>query len=250
MSPASPATAGRTPRFRSSDENDFLNRYGQLLTGPDQIARFDRILREGRPQVARDLVPKLPPDYQPVANARLAMATRAADAAHAACAPLPPPRLDEPTAAPRARAVAAPHRQRSTRPRRSCPARVANQTDAWWNERNQLARDLLDANRPADAYAVAVNHGLTRGVPFAEAEFLAGWIALRHLKKPADGLKHFQTLYDGVSTDISKSRAAYWLGRTHEAAEQAKDATDWYVRAAGFGQTFYGQLARASCSGA
>ena len=66
--------------FRSSDENDFLNRYGQLLTPQDHIARFDRILRDGRPQVARDLLPKLPPDYQPVANARLAMATRAADA--------------------------------------------------------------------------------------------------------------------------------------------------------------------------
>ena len=48
--------------FRNSDENDFLNRYGYLLTGPDQIARFDRILREGRPQIARELLPKLPPD--------------------------------------------------------------------------------------------------------------------------------------------------------------------------------------------
>ena len=41
--------------------------------------------------------------------------------------------------------------------------------------------------------------------------------------------KHFQTLYDGVSTDISKSRAAYWLGRTHEAAGRAKDANEWYA---------------------
>ena len=66
--------------FRSADENEFLNRYGQLLTPQDHIARFDRILRDGRPQVARELLPKLPPDYQPLANARLAMATRAADA--------------------------------------------------------------------------------------------------------------------------------------------------------------------------
>src|SRR5258708_32699781 len=62
--------------FRSADENDFLNRYGQLLTPQDQIARFDRILRDGRAQVARDLLPKLPPDYQPLAHARLAVATR------------------------------------------------------------------------------------------------------------------------------------------------------------------------------
>ena len=131
----------------------------------------------------------------------------------------------------------------STRPGRCSPSPVANQTDAWWNERNQLARDLLAAGRAADAYAVVVPHGLTKGVAFAEAEFLAGWIALRHLKKTAEAQKHFQTLHDGVATDGSKSRAAYWLGRTHEAAGRAKEATDWYGRAARFGQTFYGQLA-------
>ena len=138
--------------------------------------------------------------------------------------------------------MAAPHRQ----PRRGQGAArqpVANQTDAWWNERNQVARDLLAAGRAADAYAVVVPHGQTKGVAFAEAEFLAGWIALRHLKKTAEGLKHFQTLYDGVTTDISRSRAAYWLGRTHEAAGRSKDAIDWFGRAAAFGQTFYGQLA-------
>ena len=35
-----------------------------------------------------------------------------------------------------------------------------------------------------------------------------------------------------MTTDISKSRAAYWLGRTHEAAGRAKEANDWYGRAA------------------
>src|SRR5262249_56973864 len=95
---------------------------------------------------------------------------------------------------------------------------VANQNDAWWSERNQVARDLLAAGRAADAYGVVVQHGLSRGVSFAEAEFLAGWIALRHLKKTADAQKHFQTLHDGVTTDASKSRAAYWLGPTHHGA--------------------------------
>ena len=63
------------------------------------------------------------------------------------------------------------------------------------------------------------------------------------LKKTAEAQKHFQTLHDSVTTDISKSRAAYWLGRTHETAGRAKEANDWYSRASKFGQTFYGQLA-------
>jgi len=233
--------------LRNSDENDFLNRYAQFLTGPDQVARFDRILREGRHQVARDLVPKLPPDYQPVANARLAMATRAADAATLLRA-LPPARLNDPTL--RFERMQWIRRTGTLDEAKAALAGpIPNQNDAWWNERNLVVRALLDADRPADAYAVATGHGLTKGVSFAEGEFLAGWIALRQLKKPAVALKHFSTLYDGVSTDISKSRGAYWLARTYEAAKQTKDASDWYARAAGYGQTFYGQLAARKLQG-
>ncbi len=244
-SPANvPKTASDTWRnatFRPADEDDFLNKYGQYLSGDDHIARFDRILREGRPQVASALVAKLPPDYQPVANARLAMATRAADAT-TILRGVSPARLNDPTI--RLERAGWLRRTGSLDEAKAVLAGpIANPTDAWWNERQQLARDLLAAGRAADAYAVAAQHGLSKGVAFAEAEFLAGWIALRHLKKPADGQKHFQTLYDGVTTDISKSRAAYWLGRAHEAAGRSKEALEWFGRAAGYGQTFYGQIA-------
>lgn len=231
--------------LRKADETDFLNRFGQLLTPPDHVPRFDRLMREGRPQVARELLSKLPPDYQPVANARLAMATRAADAP-TVLRGVPAARLNEPTM----KLERAQWLRRTGKLDEAKTALVgppvnqaANQANAWWNERNLVARDLLAAGRATDAYSVIVGHGMTRGVAFAEAEFLAGWIALRHLKKPADALKHFQTLHDGVTTDISKSRGAYWLGRTHEAAGRSKEAVDWYTRAASYGQTFYGQLA-------
>lgn len=227
--------------FRTSDENDFLNRYGHLLTPQDHIARFDRILREGRPQVARELLSKLPPDYQPLAYARLAMAARAADAP-TVLRGVPAARLNEPEIR-LERARWARRTGDLNEAKTLIAGPKADQSAAWWSERNLLARELLAAGRPADAYAVVVGHGLTRGGAFADAEFLAGWIALRHLKKPADGQKHFQTLYDGVSTAISKSRAAYWLGRSHEAAKRPKEANEWYAKAAGFGQTFYGQLA-------
>lgn len=231
----------RMATFKPADEDEFNNKYGSYLTPDDQVARFDRILREGRPQIAKDLLSKLPPAYQPLANARLAMATRAADTVQILRG-VAPAQLDTP-------AIRLERLQWLRRSGNLAEAKAlltgpaTNQTDAWSNERQQVARDLLAAGRPADAYAVIVQHGQTKGIAFAEAEFLAGWIALRHLKKPADGQKHFQTLYDGVSTDISKSRAAYWMGRAVEAAGKPKEANEWYGRAAGFGQTFYGQLA-------
>jgi soluble lytic murein transglycosylase len=227
--------------FRNSDENDFLNRYGHLLTGPDHIARFERILQSGRPQIARELLSKLPPDYQPLAEARLAMITRAADAGTLVRA-VSAARLEDPTVKlERAQWLRRSNNLDQAKALMLTP--TANQNDAWWNERNQLARDLLAANRAADAYAVAAAHGQTKGVAFAEAELLAGWIAFRQLKKTAEALKHFQKLYDGATIDTSRSRAAYWLGRTNESAGRTKEANEWYAKAATMGQTFYGQLA-------
>jgi soluble lytic murein transglycosylase len=231
----------RNATFKKADEEEFLNKYGQHLSADDQIARFDRIMREGRAQTARELLSKLPPDYQPVANARLAMATKAADAP-TVLRGVAPARLADPAI--KLEQLAWLRRTGNLAEAKTLAAQPpAHQTDAWWNERQQLARDLLSAGRAADAYAVTVQHGQTKGIAFAEAEFLAGWIALRHLKKPAEAQKHFQALYDGVSSGSFKSRAAYWLGRTDEAANRKKQAQEWYNRAAAFGQTFYGQLA-------
>ena len=150
-------------------------------------------------------MPKLPPDYQPLANARLAMATRAADAA-TLLRDVPAAKLAEPAI--KLEQLAWLRRTgKLTEAKALALQPPPTQTEAWWNERQQLARDLLAAGHPAEAYAVTVPHGQTKGVAFAEAEFLAGWIALRRLKKTADGLKHFQTLYDGASTDTPGAAA-------------------------------------------
>ncbi len=235
----------RTATFKPADELEFLNKYGTSLTPDDNIARFDRIMREGRPQVAKDMLSKLPPTYQPLANARLAMATRAADTVQILRG-VAPAQLDAPAVRlERLQWLRRTGNLGEAKAMLAAPAtgQSTNQTDAWLSEQQQVTRDLLAAGHAADAYALILQHGQTRGLAFAEAEFLAGWIALRHLKKPGDGIKHFQILYDGVSTDISKSRAAYWMGRAIEASGRPKDANEWYGRAAGYGQTFYGQLA-------
>jgi soluble lytic murein transglycosylase len=231
----------RTATFRNADEEEFLQKYGRYLSGEDDIFRFDRILRSGRAQVARDLVPRLPPEYQPVANARLAMATRAADAA-SLLRDVPAAKLADPAI--KLERIGWLRRTGKLDEARALALQPPPaQTGSWWHERHQIARDLLAAGRAAEAYAVTVPHGQTKGVAFADAEFLAGWIALRRLRKPADAVKHFQTLYDGVSSDSYRSRGAYWLGRAHEAAGHSGQATEWFGRAAAFGQTFYGQLA-------
>ncbi|MCG8554019.1 MAG: lytic transglycosylase domain-containing protein, partial [Proteobacteria bacterium] len=120
----------------------------------------------------------------------------------------------------------------------------------WWRLRHWAARRALDRGKPALAYRLASAHGLSRGVEFAEAEWLAGWVALRFENAPDRAYRHFQRLHAGVSTPISRARGAYWSG---EAAAQLGDgaaARDWYGQAASFGTAFYGQQAIGRLGGA
>ena len=50
----------------------------------------------------------------------------------------------------------------------------------------------------------------------AEAEWLAGWIALTFLSNPESAYLHFQEIWNVSSRPISKARAAYWMGNALE----------------------------------
>ena len=115
---------------------------------------------------------------------------------------------------------------------------------AWWHERHIIARRYIAEKKYAKAYRLVSNHVQQDGLAFAQAEWLAGWLALRHLDKPRKGFFHFHALYKNVSTPISRSRGAYWLGRAAEAMERGDVATAWYKEAAGKAHSFYGQMAR------
>ena len=85
---------------------------------------------------------------------------------------------------------------------------------------------------------------------FAEAEFLAGWVALDWLRDPALALPHFERLHAGVSSPISLARGAYWAGEAEARAGRSAAAAAWWRRAAVHGETFYGQMAIARLGGA
>ena len=53
--------------------------------------------------------------------------------------------------------------------------------DAWWIERRVLSREMLDENKPKIAYQLAASHSAESPTLAADAEFHAGWYALRFL---------------------------------------------------------------------
>jgi soluble lytic murein transglycosylase len=120
--------------------------------------------------------------------------------------------------------------------------------DAWWLERRVLSRELVDRDNMKLAYRIAAAHAAESPIEAADAEFHAGWYALRGLKDAKTGAKHFARIAEIAEGPISQARAYYWLGRAAEAGAPG-DAKAFYEKAAVYGATFYGQLAAGRIGG-
>ena len=63
-----------------------------------------------------------------------------------------------------------------------------------------------------DAGALTVN-------PLKEQRFMAGWVAMRHLKDIGAAEKHFRAMRAAADGPLSRAKADYWIGRALEAKE-------------------------------
>jgi soluble lytic murein transglycosylase len=225
-------------------EAAYLDRNAATLTADDHWSRFDRLalLRQGDP--AR-LVPLLPPRRQAIAAARLAYAAEVADADSAAAAA----RGDLGLTYERARWLR--RRERDADAAEAWAAGAPLQKDlspeiarTIWAERQVLARKLVRLNEPRLAYRIAAEHGQQGpGEPRQEAEFLAGFIALRRLNDAAAAERHFIRVREDSHSLITRSRSFYWQGRAAQAQGVATRARESYATAATLPLAFYGQIA-------
>lgn len=120
---------------------------------------------------------------------------------------------------------------------------VSNPED-WWKERNILIRRLMETRQYGRAYDLSKRHGQKAGTSaFTEAQWISGFLALRFVNKPWEAFETFERMFHNVGTPISKSRAAYWAGRSSEVLKHPEIARQWYQEAAKYQTTFYGQMA-------
>jgi len=112
--------------------------------------------------------------------------------------------------------------------------------DEWWIEQRIISREMLNLGDARTAYKIAARHSASSPAKKAEAEFHAGWYALRFLKKPKLAATHFQNILDISSRPISQARGYYWLGRA-----SGNSGNKYYRAAAKHSGTYYGQLAAA-----
>ncbi len=232
-------------------EAAFLRRWGGLLSPDDQWRRFDRLAWSDTPApngpAARQAA-RLPQPQRAAAEARLAL-RRDAPTAPAAAAALPEPLRSDPALV----LELARWYRRAGQDRDAArvwatlgaPAEAAAPPDrrnAYWDERNLLARRLLRFNEPVLAYQVAAVPA-AGGEGAIDSAFLAGWLALRRVAQPAEALAHFTRLAALSPAAITQSRAHYWLGRTQLALAAPDAARAEFRLAARWPTTYYGQLA-------
>jgi soluble lytic murein transglycosylase len=236
--------------FPQSEQQTFLARYGRHLGPADHRARLDRLLWDGADGEAQRMFGLVDAGQRALATARLRLQHRGGGV-DAAVARVPQALLADPGLEfdrLRWRRRAGLHDGA-----REILLRVKDESGRpaeWWYERAYQVREAIDEGRHELAYRLVRGHRQPPNTAaFAEAEWLAGWLALRFLRRPDDAAQHFRRLWDGVGTPISKGRAGYWLARAQEAAGRRAEAELWYRNAAAHPTSFYGQLAVAAQGG-
>jgi soluble lytic murein transglycosylase len=234
-------------KFPGKRERTILRKHRKLLTKQDHADRLARLLWDRQRRGARRMMRRVDNGHRALAHARLAL-MEFAGGVDGAIARVPDELKDDAGLVyERVR-----WRRRKNKPLDAAqmllpPATVIStvgpRPKKWWLERHILARRLLSKKRPSDAYILVRDHAQTNRASVAEAEWLAGWIALKELRRPKIAAGHFREMYSAVRFPVSRAKGAYWLARAYAMQGDEEKTREWYENAARHAQTYYGHLA-------
>ncbi|MBE7245354.1 MAG: lytic transglycosylase domain-containing protein [Actinomycetospora chiangmaiensis] len=238
----------RTESFGRSLEAKVQDAFPDLLTRIDHRYRMERALLKEDWETAGRAAGYAGGNYTSLVRARRAVEDKSSGAASALAAVPPSLRNDASYIFSRAQ-----YFRRADKPVEAAAVLATAPTnpdvlvdgDEWWVERRIVARKLLDAGDAKTAYAVVAGHAARSPEKRIEAEFHAGWIALRFLSDPATATRHFAQVAALAEGPNSLARGAYWQGRAAEAMGRAEEAKSFYEKAAALPIAYYGQVARA-----
>lgn len=231
-------------------EEEMLERFGKVLTKQDHKFRADWLLVQDRRSyvaAARRLKKYLDKKDQISLDARAAEVRRSRKAGRLLTRLSKSLKQDPPVLLSRVRWLGRHGKDaKAWSLLRSAPLEAEKLVDpsAWWQVRRVHVRAALNEGHAKTAYAIARDHGGVRGDDLEEAEFLAGWIALRFLNRAEDAKKHFLAGREAADLPKDRARMHYWLGRAELALGNVERATASLREAAKHFHTYYGQLAR------
>lgn len=239
--------AYRDDKLGSEEASILESEFGSLLAQADYKARFDQLVLKGHSGEAQRAASKLGSGYETLAKATQAVEKKQGNAGSLLDA-VPSSLKDDPIYV----FARAQYARRTDRwkdaaeflMRAPKDPRAMGRPDEWWEEKRIVSRKLLDMGDPKTAYRIVVGHQGSTPANQAEADFHAGWYALRFLDNASAAMKHFAAVAEDSSKPVTRARAYYWMGRAAEAGGGGS-ADGYYRKAAEYGFTFYGQMARA-----
>lgn len=227
----------------SSEAAAYRSRFASVISQDDDEQRLDRLLWDNNVTAARAMYTYVDNAHQALAEARIALAGQT-NAAESLVSRVPSALQRDPGLL-----------YERLRWRRkngndegaielllNAPAALGH-PDEWWQERHIIVRRLIEQKDWRTAYRLLQRHGLNTGFNYVQAEFTAGWLALRFLNQPSLAETHFRALLNEATSPVSRARGLYWLGRAMEAMGHKHEAQQTYESAATLNTTFYGQMA-------
>ena len=239
--------AWRNDTFGAEFERKILDLFPGVLSQADHRDRMERFLTNERWSAAIRAAGYAGKDYVLVAKARMAVAQKAPDALRVL--ELVPPGLRSNKSYLLAKAQFLRRQDKADAAAQIVVADASESAtlpdgDEWWVERQLIARELLDRGNPYAAYAMVRDNVAESVEKRVDAEFHAGWIALRFLQHPATAARHFANAAQIAAKPISVARTKYWQARAAEALGAGQEARGFFEAAAALSTTYYGQLAR------
>lgn len=256
---AAAQNAWRGGSLTSEDEARIISYFGAALGPVDHDARMDILLDNGAVEAARRIIPYASPARRAIYEARIALQSRAADAAMKLALAGPPGDGDAGLLLDRANWLrntgqSAAARALLAQPRRltALPAdpekfmegvlAIARgaAADSQWTYAYQIASQLDDIF-PAGTDVSSRSYG--ERDEYTSLAWLAGSTALQRIGRPADAIGLFDRYGRAAQSFQTRSKGFYWAGRAADRTGQAARAMPYFEQAAAYPDLFYGQLA-------
>lgn len=241
------------------DESRLLGLFGAALTPEDHDVRMETLLASRDTVSAGRTLPYTSPAKRATFDARLALLTRAPDAASKLALIGPAANSDAGVLMDRARwlrdanqgaaarALMAQRPPLTTRP---------HDAETWFEALLVLARGAEADRNYLQAYQIAskvddayepgtriIDRSAGERDDYTSLTWLAGTIALHRLNRPAEAAEMFAKYARGGRSVQVATKGLYWAGRAAQAAGQTVQANSYFEQAAAYPELFYGQLA-------
>ncbi|MGA9581801.1 MAG: lytic transglycosylase domain-containing protein [Allosphingosinicella sp.] len=247
-------TGGVLPQ---TDEARILGQFGGRLTTADHDSRMEALLGNGDTQSGARQLPLVSAQRQALYATRLALQTRASDAA-GRLSMLGNVEGDPGLLIDRANWLRASGQSLAARQLMAQPHRLIRQpanAEKWFESMMTLAKGAANDNQWSTAYGIAsqLDDAYPAGTDvstrsygerdeYTNLAWLAGNAAIK-LGRHADAARMFDRYGRAARSSQTRTKGFYWAARSAAAAGQQAQSNSWLEQAAANQDQFYGQLA-------